>query len=415
MFKINKIKARYVLDSRGFPTVQTMTVVESNNKLFYGVSSVPSGASTGSYEALELRDGGKEFLGKHVTKAISNVNDIIAKELVTKEFQTVIETEELLLNLDQTPNKKELGANAILSVSMSIHKAVAKSLELNLFELLNQTYFAKYPMTKMPRLMCNVVNGGAHADSGLAIQEFMVVPNTNDLERDVQAASEIYHTLKAKLKKDGHSISLGDEGGFAPRIAKSTEVMDYLMTAIKEAGYNDECDLAMDCAASEFYKEGKYTVDDINMDYHQLTEFYQTLINKYPLISIEDGYQEDDFDGWKEQTEKMGTLTHLIGDDLFVTNPVRFQEVGIEKGLANGVLIKLNQIGSVLETCKIINDAKDNGYITVVSHRSGETTDSFMSDLAVASQSEFIKLGAPARGERVAKFNRLLEIYDLLN
>jgi enolase len=415
MFKVIKIKSRYVLDSRGFPTVQVMAVVTKNNEEFYGVSSVPSGASTGSYEALELRDGGKAFLGKHVSKAIEHVNSKIAPKLVGNEYTSINEIEKLILSLDTTPNKSELGANAILGVSMAMHKAIAKAEKMNLFQFLNKTYFASLKMSSMPRLMCNVVNGGSHADSGLEIQEFMVVPNTKDLESDVQAASEIYHTLKAKLKKDGHSIALGDEGGFAPRIAKSTEVMDYLMEAIKNADYSGKCDLAMDCAASEFYKDSKYTVDGITMTSEDLTKFYQKLTKDYPLISIEDGYQEDDFTGWKEQTEKMGKDTFLIGDDLFVTNPVRFQEVGIKKGLANGVLIKLNQIGSVSETCKIINDAKANGYITIVSHRSGETTDAFMSDLAVASQSEFIKLGAPARGERVAKYNRLLEINDLLN
>jgi enolase len=414
MIKIVKIKSRFVLDSRGFPTVQVTTVVSKDNKEYYGLSSVPSGASTGTYEALELRDGGKAFGGKHVSKAIDNVNTKIAPKLVGKEFKSILDIEQALLDLDKTKNKSELGANAVLGVSMSAHKAFAKAEEMDLFKFINKTYFPSLPIKSMPRLMCNVVNGGVHADSGLEIQEFMVVPNLGDIEKDVQASSEIYHTLKSKLKKDGHAIALGDEGGFAPRIAKSTEVMDYLMEAIKNAGYDSKCDLAMDCAASEFYKDGKYTVDGIAMDYKELTNFYESLTKKYPLISIEDGYQEDDFAGWDMMTKEMGKSTYLIGDDLFVTNPERFQKVGIEKNLANGVLIKLNQIGSVSETCKIINDAKKNGYITIVSHRSGETTDAFMSDLAVASQSEFIKLGAPARGERVAKFNRLLEISDLM-
>ncbi|MGL4758733.1 MAG: phosphopyruvate hydratase [Patescibacteria group bacterium] len=414
MFKIEKVNSRYVLDSRGFPTVQVQFVVSKNNVEYYGLSSVPSGASTGTYEALELRDGGEAFKGKHVSKAIENVNKKIAPKLEGKEFKSVLEIEKLILSLDKTENKSELGANAILGVSMAAHKAIAKSDNLNLFEFLNKTYFANYPMKNMPRLMCNVVNGGVHADSGLAIQEFMVVPKTGDIEKDVQAASEIYHTLKSKLKKDGHSVSLGDEGGFAPRIAKSTDVMNYLMDSMKSAGYSSNCDLAMDCAASEFYSDKIYTVDEKPMTSSQLNDFYEDLVKEYPLISIEDGFQEDDFAGWKEMTDRLGKKIHLIGDDLFVTNPKRFAEVGLEKGLANGVLIKLNQIGSVSETCQIINDAKENGYITIVSHRSGETTDAFMSDLAVASQSEFIKLGAPARGERVAKFNRLLEISDLM-
>ncbi len=415
MFKINKVKSRFVLDSRGFPTVQVQVVVEKGGEEFYGLSSVPSGASTGTYEALELRDGGSAFKGKHVSKAIENVNSTIAPSLEGKTFNSILEVEKALLALDSTTNKAELGANAILGVSMASHKAVAKSENTDLFKFINKTYFADHKITKFPRLMCNVVNGGMHADSGLEIQEFMVVPNLGNIEKDVQAAAEIYQTLKSQLKKDGHSVSLGDEGGFAPRIAKSTEVMDYLMNSIESAGYSGKADLAMDCAASEFYKGGKYTVDEIAMTPSELNEFYGKLVNKYPLISIEDGFQEDDFEGWKEMTDKLGKKIHLIGDDLFVTNPTRFAEVGLKKGLANGVLIKLNQIGSVSETCQIINDAKANGYITIVSHRSGETTDAFMSDLAVASQSEFIKLGAPARGERVAKFNRLLEISDLID
>lgn len=414
MFKISKVKSRFVLDSRGFPTVQVQVVVTKNSIEYYGVSSVPSGASTGSYEALELRDGGKEFGGKNVSKAIANVNSIIAPVLVGKEFKSIHEVEKAILALDQTPNKATLGANAILGVSMAAHKAVAKSENTDLFKFLNAAYFANHKMDKMPRLMCNVVNGGSHADSGLEIQEFMVVPNLGNIEKDVQAASEIYQTLKSQLKKDGHSIALGDEGGFAPRIAKSTDVMDYLVSSINKAGYEGKAELAMDCAASEFYKEGKYTVDEIAMTPKELNGFYEDLVKNYPLISIEDGFQEDDFEGWKINTDTLGKKIHLIGDDLFVTNPTRFAEVGLKKGLANGVLIKLNQIGSVSETCQIINDAKANGYITIVSHRSGETTDAFMSDLAVASQSEFIKLGAPARGERVAKYNRLLEISDVI-
>jgi enolase len=415
MFKISKVKSRFVLDSRGIPTVQVMTVVTKDNVEYYGVSSVPSGASTGTYEALELRDGGKPYMGKHVSKAIANVNDKIAPKLVGHEFKSINEVEAAILACDPTPNKSNLGANAILGASMSAHKAVAKAEGMHLFQFLNHTYFADHAMVNMPRLMCNVINGGAHADSGLAIQEFMIVPHTNNLESDIEIASEVYHTLKGKLKKDGHSVALGDEGGFAPHIPTSVEVMDYLVNSIESADYTGKCDLAMDCAASEFYKDGIYTLDNKPMSSKELNAFYEQLAKDYPLISIEDGYQEDDFEGWKLQTETMGKSTILVGDDLFVTNPVRFQEVGIEKDLANAVLIKLNQIGSVSETCKIINDAKKNNYKTIVSHRSGETTDAFMSDLAVASQSEFIKLGAPARGERVAKYNRLLEILDYLN
>ena len=415
MFKISKVKSRFVLDSRGIPTVQVMTVVNKGDVDFYGVSSVPSGASTGTYEALELRDGGKAYMGKHVLKAIANVNDVIAPALVGKTFTSINDIEAAILACDPTPNKSNLGANAILGASMSAHKACAKAEGKHLFEFLNHTYFGDHAMKSMPRLMCNVINGGAHADSGLAIQEFMIVPNTKNLESDIEIASEVYHTLKGKLKKDGHSVALGDEGGFAPHIKTSTEVLDYLVDSIKAADYTGKCDLAMDCAASEFFKAGVYTLDNKEMDSKELNAFYVELADKFPLISIEDGFHEDDFAGWKLQTETMGKGTILVGDDLFVTNPTRFQEVGLDKDLANAVLIKLNQIGSVSETCKIINDAKKNNYKTIVSHRSGETTDAFMSDLAVASQSEFIKLGAPARGERVAKYNRLLEILDYMD
>jgi enolase len=419
---INNIHSRWILDSRGLPTVTTTIIATETNEdqeelYFEGTASVPSGASTGSYEALELRDGGKDFNGKHVTKAVSNVNDIIAQALEDQSFDNVNDFEKALLALDNTPNKNKLGANAVLSVSLAMHRVFAEVEGLSLYEFLNKNYFNSMPMVKMPRLMCNVVNGGAHADSGLAIQEFMVVPNTGSIETDVMASAEIYQTLKTNLKKDGHSTALGDEGGFAPHISTSTQVMDYLINSIKTAGYDSKCDLAMDCAASEFYdqKTAKYTMDNQEFSGSDLVSFYEGLTAKYPLISIEDGFFEDDFASWSEQTTKMGGKTYLIGDDLFVTNPARFADLALGKGLANGILIKLNQIGSVSETCKVMNDAKANNYITIVSHRSGETSDAFMSDLAVASQSEFIKLGAPARGERVAKFNRLLEIQDELD
>jgi enolase len=413
---INNIKARWILDSRGLPTVQTtITASEGDFEgMYVETASVPSGASTGSYEALELRDGGKEFGGKHVSKAIKNVNEKIAPALIGKEFESVMDFEKAILLLDSSENKSELGANAILSVSLAIHRIFATYTGMELYEFLNETYFDSIEMVNFPRLMSNVVNGGAHADSGLAIQEFMIVPKTGNIESDIQASSEIYQALKSNLKKEGHSVSLGDEGGFAPHIPTSVEVLDYLQNAISQSGYTGKCDLAMDCAASEFYNKetALYTVDNKDFTSSELVGFYEELRAKYPLISIEDGFFEDDFTGWKEQTEKMGKDTHLIGDDLFVTNPKRFTKLGVEQGLANGVLIKLNQIGSVSETCEVINSAKNNGYITIVSHRSGETTDAFMSDLAFASQSEFIKLGAPARGERVAKYNRLLDILD---
>jgi len=417
---ISSIFARWVLDSRGLPTVSCQIIIDQNGRKATGIASVPSGASTGSYEALELRDGQMDFGGKGVKVAVSNVNDKISGKLLNREFSDAKEVDQMLLLMDSSHNKSELGANAILAVSMAAHRAFANIHGLELFQYLRRLYFSTLPMASVnnfPRLMCNVVNGGSHADSGLAIQEFMVVPNSGEIEKDVQMASEIYHILKKNLKKDGHSVSLGDEGGFAPHIPTSFEVLDYLQKAITDAGFdNDSCQIAMDCAASEFYNKNTnlYTVDDKEFNQAGLTDFYADLCEKYPVISIEDAFGEDDVLGWQTITQKLGNKIHLIGDDLFVTNPERFQKVGLNNQIANGVLIKLNQIGSVLETCQMINDAKANNYITAVSHRSGETSDDFISDLAFASMSEFIKLGAPARGERVAKFNRLLQIKDAL-
>ena len=419
MALISSIFSRWILDSRGLPTVSCQITIDQNGRKAVGKASVPSGASTGSYEALELRDGQMDFGGKGVNLAVENINSKIGGSILNRDFGDAKSLDEFVLSLDVSHNKSELGANAILAVSMAAHRAFATLNNLELFQYLRRLYFSALPVTnKFPRLMCNVVNGGAHADSGLAIQEFMIVPNTGNIEKDIQMASETYHILKKNLKKDGHSISLGDEGGFAPHIATSIEVLDYLQKAITDAGFdNISCGLAMDCAASEFYNKNTnfYTVDGKEFTQAGLTDFYAELESKYPIISIEDGFGEDDVLGWQIMTKKLGSKMHLIGDDLFVTNPERFQKVGLNNQIANGVLIKLNQIGSVLETCQMINDAKANNYITAVSHRSGETCDDFMSDLAFASQSEFIKLGAPARGERVAKYNRLLEISDLLN
>jgi enolase len=419
MPSISNVRARWILDSRGFPTVYCEVVVDSNGKKSLGSASVPSGARTGSYEALELRDEGTEFLGKGVNKAVENINVIIAEKLANQEFATAAEVDAFVLSLDQSINKSGLGANAILGVSMACHRAFAGLFGLELWQYIRRLYFSSLPATpKFPRLMCNVINGGAHADSGIDIQEFMVVPNTREIESDIRLASEVYHTLKKNLKKDNFSIALGDEGGFAPKLNSTKEALDYLQKAIVAAGYNNlDCELAMDCASNEFYnsEDGTYKLDGKVLSKAELVEFYKGLKQNYNIVSIEDGCQEDDVEAWKLLTSELGSKMHLIGDDLFVTNPVRFAEIGLTNEIANGVLIKLNQIGSVLETCQMINKAKENGYVTAVSHRSGETTDDFISDLAFASQSEFIKLGAPARGERVAKFNRLLEIKDSLS
>jgi enolase len=422
---INSITSRWVLDSRGLPTVTCTVTLDNQGRKSVGVASVPSGASTGTHEALELRDNADAFHGKGVSKAVAHINTTIAEALVGHEFQSALEIDEAVLKLDTSANKSQLGANAILGVSMAAHRAFADHFGLELWQYLRRVYFSTLPATtQFPLLMCNVLNGGAHADNGLSIQEFMIIPDTGEFEADVRIASEVYHTLKKNLAKDGFSTSLGDEGGFAPNLTSksSSEVsptkaaLNYLTTAIENSTYSEHCSLGMDVASTEFYnsKTQLYTLDGQELTHQELSTVYEELCDEYNLISIEDGFSEDDIDGWKTNTEALGKQISLIGDDLFVTNPARFKELGLGHGLGNGVLIKLNQIGSVSETCQMINDAKSNKYVTAVSHRSGETTDAFISDLAFASQSEFIKLGAPARGERVAKYNRLLEIYDSL-
>lgn len=416
---IQNIHSRWILDSRGIPTIYCEVTIDNQGKKSFGAASVPSGASTGTYEALELRDNGQEFHGKGVSVAVENINQKINNAMHMKTFTSALEADEYLLKLDESDNKSELGANAILAVSMAIHRAFAEQYGLELWQYLRRLYFSLLPAaTVFPRLMCNVINGGAHADSGLSIQEFMICPDTGSIQNDIRMASEIYQTLKIKLHKQNLSTALGDEGGFAPHISTTEHVLDILVETIQESGYDTiNCQLALDCAANEFYDSSsdEYTIDGKKYNRADLSDFYSKLVEEYPLISIEDGCHEDDEIGWQLITEMLGNKVSLIGDDLFVTNPKRFAEFGVQKESANGVLIKLNQIGSVSETCKMINDAKEHNYITAVSHRSGETTDDFISDLAIAAQSEFLKLGAPARGERVAKYNRLLNILDSLD
>ena len=425
MATINTIQARWILDSRGFPTVFCEVELEVQGRKVHGEASVPSGASTGTHEALELRDGGEAFHGKGVSKAVHHVNERIAALLTGREFMSALQVDEVVLSFDKSPNKSELGANAILAVSMAMHRAFAELAGLELWQYLRRLYFATLPnQMRFPKLMCNVLNGGAHADNGLSIQEFMVIPDTGEIADDVQVASEIYHSLKKSLHQDNYSTALGDEGGFAPQFKQEDEkqgdstrkALDYLQAAIKDAGYSEQTSLGLDVAATEFYNAEKetYLLDGQALNRSELGEKYATLVEEYPITTIEDGFGEDDVLGWEVMTEALGEKIKLIGDDLFVTNPERFKAVGLQNKIGNGVLIKLNQIGSVLETCQMINLAKDNEYVTAVSHRSGETTDDFIADLAFASQSEYIKLGAPARGERVAKYNRLLAIKKTL-
>ena len=424
MATINLIRARWILDSRGFPTVYCEVELEVQGRKVLGSASVPSGASTGTHEALELRDGGEAFHGKGVSKAVYHVNERIATLLTGREFITAVQVDEVVLSLDKSANKSELGANAILAVSMAAHRAFAELAGLELWQYLRRMYFATLPnQMKFPKLMCNVLNGGAHADNGLSIQEFMVIPDTGEIADDVQVASEIYHSLKKALVRDDYATALGDEGGFAPKFNRdesSTDAtqtaLNYLKEAITDAGYAEQTSLGLDVAATEFYDAEKevYNLDGAALTRSELAAKYTELVENYAITTIEDGFSEDDVLGWEVMTESLGEKIKLIGDDLFVTNPTRFKAIGLGNKIGNGVLIKLNQIGSVLETCEMINLAKDHEYVTAVSHRSGETTDDFIADLAFASQSEYIKLGAPARGERVAKYNRLLAIKGTL-
>ena len=422
---ISQVSSRWILDSRGTPTVSCKITIEENGKKYYGSAGVPSGASTGTYEAVELRDGGKAFDGKGVSKAVDNLLNQIGKNILGKEFTSASQVDEFVLSLEESLEKQQntqnispksiLGANAILGISMACHRAFASSKEMELWQYLRHEYFSSETATKFPRLMCNIFNGGAHASNNIDIQEFMVVPNSGNIEKDVQMSSEIYQTLKKVLKSQGQTTAVGDEGGFAPNYNGTVEVLKTIEVAIAQCGYSKiNCDLALDCASNEFYNaETKtYNLDGIEYSQSALTDFYYDISENHNILSIEDGFSEDDILGWELMTAKMGKKRVLIGDDLFVTNPERFQRIGLANNIANGVLIKLNQIGSVIETAKMINMAKQNSYVVAVSHRSGETNDDFISDLAFACQSEFIKLGAPARGERVSKFNRLLDIYE---
>lgn len=416
MAHLNFIQANWILDSRGFPTVNVVVGVEQNGRKVTGTAAVPSGASTGSHEALELRDGGKEFGGKGVDKAVYNINETILNRLHGRDFATASEIDSVLIELDGTENFGNLGANAALGVSMAAHRAFASLAGLELWQYLRRLYFSYYPVkSRFPRLMSNVVNGGAHADTGLQIQEFMIVPNTRNLLTDIQLSSEVYHTLKKILKEQKFATGVGDEGGFAPSIKLSTEVLTLLNEAIEKAGYTAlDCNLALDVAASELYnaETDLYSIDDKTLTRAELTDLYADLSEQFNLISIEDPFAEDDVLGWQMITKKIGAKRLIVGDDLFVTNSKRLEEIGFMQEAGNSILIKPNQIGTIFQTCQTIELARSNKFATIISHRSGETTDTFIADLAVASQSEFIKLGAPCRGERVAKYNRLIEIFQ---
>ena len=412
--KIENIKALEVLDSRGNPTVQVTTYLNDGS---YGRCIVPSGASTGSFEAVELRDNDKErYNGKGVKTAVNNVNEIIKNELVGKSPYNQKIIDDLLIKLDGTDNKAKLGANAMLGVSVSVAKAAAKSLQLPFYR-----YIGGISSNTMPIPMMNILNGGKHSDNTVNIQEFMIVPKSGKCFKDkMRTASEIYHELKNILKNRNLVTAVGDEGGFAPNLSNDEEALELLVEAIKNAGYTpgQEVGIALDIAATEMYeeaekieKEGSYLfwkTGEIKTS-DEMVEYYTELVDKYPIISIEDGLAEEDWYGWEKLTSKLSDKILLVGDDLFVTNPKRLQK-GIMKKIANSILIKPNQIGTLSETIEAINLAKRNNYTTIISHRSGETEDTTIADLAVALGCKYIKSGAPCRTDRVCKYNRLLNI-----
>ena len=413
MYKIKKIHARQIMDSRGNPTVECDIVLSGGA---FGRASVPSGASTGSFEALELRDGGNSYMGKGVLTAVKNVNEIIAPELIGMDAQKQTEIDEKMLAIDGTPNKDKLGANAILSVSLAIAHAVAKQKDIPLYKYIASIYENNNPNT-LPRPMMNIINGGAHADNGLDAQEFMIIPNgaKNEFEA-IRMGSEVFHNLKKILKKSGNSTNVGDEGGFAPNFNSCAEALDTIMDAIVQAGYKpgEEISIGLDVAASEFYRNNVYEFEGKKLNSDEMIEFYKNLIKKYPVISIEDGLSEEDWDGWKKLTNELGTKCQLVGDDLFVTNPTRLER-GIKNGIANAILIKLNQIGSLTETLRTIKMAQDAKYTVIVSHRSGETEDTTIADLAVATNAGQIKTGSMSRTDRMAKYNQLVRIEEELD
>jgi len=407
---IKHIHARQILDSRGNPTVE----VEISDGKNVARAAVPSGASTGSHEAHELRDGDKElFGGKSVYKAVSNVNDFLAKELIGFDPVDQMSLDKTMIELDGTEHKSKLGANAILGVSLAAARLAAMQRNVFLFEHIQDIYGSD--TVSLPRPMMNIINGGQHADSGLAIQEFMVFPNFGDFKQNLQAGSEIFHNLKKILSAQGHAVGVGDEGGFAPHLDKVEQAFEVICEAVEKTGYKmgSEIELAIDAAASEFYKDGVYSIDGKELNSAQLTDYYLDLLTKFPLTSIEDSHDEDDFDGFAALTAKVGDNVQLVGDDLLVTNIKRLEQ-GIEKKTVNSILIKVNQIGSLTETFETMRLAKANNFTTVVSHRSGETEDTFIADLAVGTNAGQIKTGSLCRSERVGKYNQLLRIGEVL-
>ncbi len=411
MSAIIDIHAREILDSRGTPTVEAEVVLQSGA---FGRAAVPSGASTGVHEAVELRDGDKKrFGGKGVLKAVENVNDKIYDALAGLDAEDQITIDQTMIDLDGSENKGNLGANAILAVSLAVAKAQAEECELPLYRYLGGTMARTLPVPMM-----NIVNGGKHADNPIDIQEFMIMPvGADSVKEAIRMGAEIFQTLKKNLKAAGHNTNVGDEGGFAPNLKSAEEALTFIVNSINDAGYKagEDVVLAIDAASSEFYENGKYEMKGEGKSYtnSQMVEFYKDLCAKFPIFSIEDGMAEDDWEGWKMLTEALGDKVQLVGDDLFVTNPKRLA-MGIEKGVANSILVKVNQIGSLTETLKAVDLAQRNKYTAVLSHRSGETEDTTIADIAVATNCGQIKTGSMSRTDRLAKYNQLIRIEEEL-
>ncbi len=408
MSEILDVHAREIIDSRGNPTIEVDVVLETGA---YGRAAVPSGASTGQREALELRDKDKRYNGKGVRKAVKNVNDKIAERLIGIEADEQVYIDNIMIKMDGTKNKGKLGANAILGVSLAVAKAAAMESELPLYRYIGGTSAVELPVPMM-----NILNGGAHADNNLDIQEFMIMPaGASSFSEALRMGAEVFHSLKALLKSKGLSISVGDEGGFAPNLKSNEQAIVLIIEAIKKAGYKAGKDifLALDVAASELYSKGKYRFEGKSVSSKYMVDFFEKLVKKYPVVSIEDGLSENDWKGWEAMTERIGSKVQIVGDDIFVTNKEIFSK-GIKRGIANSILIKLNQIGSLSETLDAIEMAKRAGYTAVVSHRSGETEDTTIADLAVSMNTGQIKTGSISRTDRVAKYNRLLRIEEEL-
>ena len=408
MALIEAVHAREILDSRGNPTVEVEVVLEDGSN---ARAAVPSGASTGAFEAAELRDGGKRYLGKGVEKAVNYVNDELAPAVVGFDAQDQRMIDEEMIELDGTKNKSRVGANAILGVSLGVARAAAESSDLSFFR-----YIGGPTAHTLPVPMMNILNGGAHADTNVDVQEFMVAPiGAESFKESLRWGAEIYHSLKAVLKKRSLATSIGDEGGFAPNLDSNRAALDLILEAIDAAGFKPgkEIALAMDVAATEFHKDGKYSFEGKQKSSDEMIAYYADLVSSYPIVSIEDPLDEDDWDGWIKMTTELGSKIQIVGDDLFVTNPERLAK-GIKLGAANALLVKVNQIGTLTETLDAVSLAHRNGYRSMMSHRSGETEDTTIADLAVALECGQIKTGAPARSERVAKYNQLLRIEEEL-